>query len=83
MVKSESYITVRVQSQLHTRNTSPRMLFAILFYRRMNRCNTATQQFQYLAIIVDSTIDISRIYQFSLFLRYARVNGDAMELFTI
>ncbi|XP_065420419.1 zinc finger MYM-type protein 1-like isoform X3 [Chrysemys picta bellii] len=36
---------------------------------------------KYFAIIVDSTIDISRTDQFSLSLRYVTVNGDAVERF--
>ncbi|XP_050777078.1 zinc finger MYM-type protein 1-like isoform X3 [Gopherus flavomarginatus] len=36
---------------------------------------------KYFALIVDSTIDISRTDQFSLSLRYVTVNGDAVERF--
>ena len=36
---------------------------------------------RYFAVIVDSTIDISRIDQFSLSLRYVTANGDAVERF--
>ncbi|KAM9119888.1 zinc finger MYM-type protein 1-like isoform 2-T2 [Pangshura tecta] len=36
---------------------------------------------KYFAIIVDSTIDISKTDQFSLSLRYVTVNGDAVERF--
>lgn len=36
---------------------------------------------KYFAVIVDSTIDISRIDQFSLSLRYVTANGDAVERF--
>ena len=38
---------------------------------------------RYFAVIVDSTIDISRIYQFSLSLRYVTANGDAVERFQL
>ena len=39
------------------------------------------KQAKYFAVIVDSTIDISRTDQFSLSLRYVTENGDAVERF--
>ena len=39
------------------------------------------KEVRYFAAIIDSTIDISRIDQFSLSLRYVTANGDAVERF--